>query len=165
MVKKLFFLLLLGCPLILFADDPASRNIPKQISATFPKACCKEYFTHEERGLVHKLWSLVKRKKFNTLQKLMTQDFRVIFINGAIQSRTYALYSLINSQIIDYSIQDLLLTRTEDCIIATYVLNVRNAPSPMVSLSTAEMSTFQKVHGTWKWKADANMNQYYQGGT
>jgi len=161
MMKKLFFLLLFACPLMLFAVDSVSKQVPEVSKNTN----IHEYFTHTERGLVNKIWSLVKRKKFDTLKREMTQDFRVIYLNGAIQNRTYALYSLISAQIIDYTIQDLLLTRTKDCIFAMYVLNVRTAISPMVTTPMAEMSTFQKVDGKWKWKADANLNQYYFGGS
>jgi len=158
MVQKLFFLLLLACPLMLFAGGPVSKHAP-DVSR---KINIHEYFTHTERGLVNKIWSLAKNKKFGTLKKMMTRDFHSIGINGVVQNREQSIVNLINSQIIDYQIQNLVLTRTKDAIIATYVLYLKVASSPTSFLPIPEMSNFQKVEGKWKWKVDANMSQLTQ---
>jgi len=160
MVKKLFFLLLFGCPLVLSAHAPLFMTAPIQISKASPKACCKEYFTREERELVDKLWSLIKNRKFDTVKKMMTQDFRGLGLDGQIVNRTYALNALKNTYIIEYIIQDLVLTRTEDSLSAMYTLFLKVPIYNGMLVPMVEMSTFQKVDGRWKWKADANFNEY-----
>jgi len=159
MVKKLFFLWLLACPLILFANGPVSKYASEAPS----KTNIHEYFTNTERGLVNKIWSLVKKKKFHTLKKMMTEDFHAVGMDGVVVNRSPAIIDLTQLKLISYQIQDLVLTRTKDSIIATYMLFVKVTSSPTVFFPIAEMSTFQKVHGKWKWKADADMNQYPLG--
>jgi len=90
----------------------------------------------------------------------MTQDFRGIGIDGSIDNQAYALSDLSNVHIIDYKIQNLVLTRTKDSIIAIYTLFLLVPLYPTQFVPIPEMSIFKKVHDTWKWKADANMNLY-----
>ncbi len=160
MLKKVLFLMLIICPLMLSANEAKSRCPQTEVNVPLVKG--GERFTKEEKQLVHWLWHIMKTDRtVSTLKKILTHDFEYIDISNNLLNKK-AFITLATTQfpqILSYQITGLHMTRKGNAILAYYTLAISTTISSG-TIPLSEMNVFQKVNGTWKVKGFDNMDLF-----
>lgn len=99
-------------------------------------------------------WQLVVDKKWEKLQKSMSNDFVYATITDQTLNKKQTLDYLKKQQINSFQLTNQFITiKSDDFIVAFYFFNGA-LPNDLV-WDEPQLMVFEKIHGVWKWKAVA----------
>ena len=118
--------------------------------------------TSKGEKLISNIWHLVKHHKWHALKESMSSKYSCIGIIGNLSNRSEEIAFLKFLEIKDVEFDVVKVVKvSEDVLAVQYNLSIMSQEAvPDAFLPSARMSVFKKEHGTWLWKADADMSNF-----
>lgn len=149
-MKKYLFVMLCLCPFTLLSNETVSS----QPQETTQKSLQAHISTKRITRMINHLWRLVAKGRFHTVYHMMTRDYTMLRPDGSVFNRKQAIQFFKDLKIVEVKdISKLFVVIGKETISAYYIRPERLAGStefvdyPLITI-------FQKVEGTWKWKAE-----------
>jgi hypothetical protein len=103
---------------------------------------------------INHLWQNIAKGHFHQVYHMMTKDYKMLRPDGAVFNRKQAIQFFKDLHIVEVQdLSQLFVVKGKDTISAYYIRPQRLEGSTEF-VSYPVITTFQKVDGKWKWKAE-----------
>ena len=160
-MKKFFALLLFIVPVFLAANfnKPPTYTRPILQNKSSPHG-----LTSKGTELVETVWNLVKHHKWSHLKSKMDDHYSGIdiFAQPTTRKQEIDFLKTLNVNSVHIVVKKVLFYG-KNVLSVQYKLDLGLTDAPDLLFPSARMSVFQKIHGTWLWKSDADLTVFLAG--
>ncbi|MFH1728356.1 MAG: nuclear transport factor 2 family protein [Pseudomonadota bacterium] len=117
-------------------------------------------FDADKKGkeLLNEIWSNMKDKKIDALDKMISEGFQAVHTNGA-NTKTDEMKLLKGLNLSDYEFSDIKVTQNGPVLLVTYFVKcAETIDGKKLEKKKAErLTVFLETDGKWQWIAHANL--------